>query len=285
MHEADEQWTVNTIPIMFQKRQALVMDCTIDWKRVQMTVSDLEYYQLKQIQNWKLNDFQTWLCEKNVSFGVSEHYFLSRFETFKILMDWLNFQFGDNWKNVLLNFEKIFNRELNEINSICLIGPNNCGKTWFIKMWCMIARFVGRPTNFSFNSRFDFANCVSKRLLFFDQPKFPSLIQPSHNCCSPHPTQALNYMKTLKELACGLNVEENVKFQQSKIIEKTPMFLISDLNPFVNCVEQLDTFKQHMLFYELQIFPNFQNRTQSKFGNPLALFDVYEIIKLSTKSY
>lgn len=266
--QADKEWTADIKKILALQEVRKAYPKQLTYKRALMEthLTNRRTLEFNEIVDWEFEHFRNHLTGKNPSFGYKRTKILPRVETAQIIVDWLHTQFNHQWAHKFLEFVSVFNRDFGKLNAICLVGPAGCGKTWFIKMWCAIAKFVGKPINYDGKTAFTYDNCLDSRLLFFDEVKFPA--------------NAPQYMEAMKELMAGSEPVVQVKHKPLQPIDSTPMFLAANVDPFTDCNNQRQYFVgERMLLYHVYSMPDFKKRTQNKWGHPLALFDVWEEAK------
>ena len=102
-------------------------------------------------------------------------------------------------------------------NTLMIIGPANCGKSFFID--CLAAFFinVGYVTNPVKGNQFPYNDCVNRRLLIWNEPSI-----------------APNEYEQVKCLTGGDILSVNVKFQNYQFLEKTPLIVTSNDDIFPN---------------------------------------------------
>lgn len=214
-------------------------------------------------QFWKFSDFAEALVNGNAGFGIVRHKLQSRARTFDVLLHWFETQFGDSWALTLLEIIRAFDGENGKLNTLVFVGPPSCGKTWLITMFCQIARFYGHVRNWSQGDKFCFDNLTDCRLLVHDECKFP--------------INAPEYLESYKLLAAGQSPIVNVKFKSGTKIKPAPLFIMANQHPLSDCPSQMQYFDNvRWKVFNLIMVPDFKDLTESKYGNPLALFDLYE---------
>nr|QTE04027.1 MAG: nonstructural protein [Cygnus columbianus parvoviridae sp.] len=226
-------------------------------------------YVKKHIDNWKLtehartnewtmNDIYESFEDRVPSFGKNSLQMLSVEDSVIALKDFLFNHFDNNWKTTFLTICRIFDRENGKQNSVCLVGPKSCGKTWFLDGFAKLARFVGSPKNFIRGDTFSWSDCVGCRLIRFDECRIP--------------IQAETWIEKFKEITGGQDTMVNRKYETNAIVEKTPVFMSANTDPFLHNINERPYFVPDRIMM-LQLYPWRQANvmTQSKMLNPIAI--------------
>lgn len=129
----------------------------------------------------------------------------------------------------------IMDRKREKINSMCMIGGSNSGKTTMFAMPLRtLARFCGTIGNRGANSDFVYQECVNKRVIGIDE----CVLQP-------------NLMEDMKLLLGGEIMTVNVKFAGHSIIQRTPCLLTGNKDLWDLDQSQATPFKNRMLYYKV----------------------------------
>lgn len=102
-------------------------------------------------------------------------------------------------------------------NCMQVVGPPNAGKTWFFDMLTAFYLNIGHVGNFDKNTSFPLNDCVSRRILIWNEPS----IAPSQ-------------YDTLKMLAGGDPCPAKIKYEGDGKITRTPLIVTSNKNVFPN---------------------------------------------------
>lgn len=216
-----------------------------------------------KIKNWTFEDFREFLVNKNPSFGFNRHRIQARAHTFSVLVHWFETQFNEQWPIFFLEFVRIFDGNNGKLNSLVLVGPASCGKTWLVNMFKAIALNFGVVRNWASGDRFCFDNAVNRRLLIHDECSFP--------------INAPDYLEAYKQLAAGQSPTVNVKHKDGTTLPPAPIFITANQHPLELCASQKQFFDNvRWKIYFIHPVPDFAALTEGKNGNPLALFDLYD---------
>nr|QTE04030.1 MAG: hypothetical protein [Cygnus columbianus parvoviridae sp.] len=238
-----------------------------EWKRSKLTHS--MPYVKKHVDNWKTTEYartKEWTMmdiyesfEGNIpSFGKNSLQMLGVDDSVIALKDFLFNHFDVNWKETFLTICRIFDRENGKQNAVCLVGPKSCGKTWFMDAFAKLARFVGTPKNFIRGDTFSWSDCVGVRLIRFDECRIP--------------IAAETWIEKFKEITGGQDTMVNRKYENSSIVEKTPVFMSANEDPFIqNSYERPYFVPDRILMLHIHPWRMANTMTQSKMLNPLAL--------------
>lgn len=92
-----------------------------------------------------------------------------------------------------------------------LAGKANCGKNWFFDMVCAYYINVGLCANYVRGQNFPFNDCVSRRILMWNEPSIMN-----------------SAMDTVKMLTAGDPLSVAVKYQSNGTINRTPIIFLSN---------------------------------------------------------
>lgn len=98
-------------------------------------------------------------------------------------------------------------------NTMSIVGPPNCGKSWFFDLVCAFYVNVGHIPNFTRGDHFPLNDCVGRRIIYWNEPN----IMPSA-------------YDTLKMLWGGDPCPANVKYQGHSLINRTPVIMTGNRN-------------------------------------------------------
>lgn len=92
-----------------------------------------------------------------------------------------------------------------------LTGPANCGKNYFFDMVCAWYINCGFCANFVRGQNFPLNDCVSRRILMWNEPSIMS-----------------SAFDTVKMLTAGDPLSVAVKYQNNSVINRTPVIFLSN---------------------------------------------------------
>lgn len=217
-----------------------------------------------KIKTWSFTDFKAAMMNMNCSFGFPRHKLQSRANTLNTLVHWFETQFEDEWPMYFMEFIRIFDGVNGKLNTLVLVGPASCGKTWLVNMFKAIALNTGVIRNWASGDRFCFDNAVDRRLLIHDECQFP-IVAP-------------DYLESYKQLAAGQSPTVNVKHKDAITLPGAPLFITANDHPLCKCPDQKKFFDNvRWRLYTVAPVPNFAELTEGVNGNPLALFDLHDV--------
>lgn len=110
--------------------------------------------------------------------------------------------------NFLQKLYDICEKRLNKMNTLFVIGPANCGKSFFFDMVTAYYLNPGHLANFVRGEHFPLNDCVGRRIIMWNEPN----LMPSA-------------YDTLKMVAAGDPCPANVKYQGHSTIARTPLIM------------------------------------------------------------
>lgn len=127
----------------------------------------------------------------------------------------------------------IIDRKILKVNTLCMIGDSNSGKTCMIsnplKALC---RFVGQIGNRGSNSEFVYQECINQRLIVIDE-------------CMMSKEQ----LEDLKNLTGGEDMSVNVKFAGNAKLSRTPVILTGNKEPWLLDFSAKEPLLNRMKYY------------------------------------
>ena len=238
-----------------------------DWQREKIVKSNKyikEYFdawrlsEFHRTSDWTLDDIFDSFGERVPSFGETNRRMSTPSESLIALKNFLESQFGEQWRDTFRTICKIFDKDNGKQNTLVFVGPVSCGKTWFMDGFAKLARFVGHPTNFIRGDRFSWNNCQNSRLLRFDE-------------CSI-PIDASTWIEKFKEICGGQATEVDTKYGTGYVLEPTPLFVSANQDIFSrNPMVRHQFIPARMFYHTLYPWPNANELTRNKQMNPLAI--------------
>lgn len=184
-----------------------------DYKRAVSTVSRKSTtYTVHQIWDLvrKTNTKKHWYARKDdhymdeeTSYTYVNHLLLHQYRT------------DEEVKRFLQRLFNVCERIEPKRNSMFVLGPPNCGKSWFFDMVCAYYLNVGHVANFVRGEHFPLNDCVERRILMWNEPNI-----------------MLSAFDTIKMLAGGDPCPANVKYQGHSVISRTPLLLTGNNDIF-----------------------------------------------------
>lgn len=167
----------------------------------------------------ELYDLQTKGFTLNVysagSSGQIKKVYWSTKESVFMLLDLLHFQFNSDLeeaKQFLKTVYGIFEKTSGKQNCLCLIGPANCGKNFFVDGVC---DFSLNPGKMERSHNCAFSSCHNRRVIKWDECNFDR-----------------SYDETVLNLLKGKPFLANIKFRNPEPVYRTPVFVMANTHPF-----------------------------------------------------
>ncbi|QOR29555.1 nonstructural protein [Bat-associated densovirus 4] len=205
----------------------------VDYRRaftqVQREISLKNYTQLLELHNSVTGTY----------YARGPDHYLDIDDSFIFVKRLLEHQFGSNVKQSFKDLFDILEKNISKMNTICIVSPPNSGKTWFVDMISAFYINIGQIGNFNKNSAFPLNDCVSKRLLIWNEPN----IEPSA-------------YDTCKMLLGGDPCPANVKYQSGHVITKTPVIITTNKEVFP---KQDEIWNSRIIFWEWREAPFLKN--------------------------
>jgi hypothetical protein len=261
---ADAEWTsdISTLlelPSVVEHCGDIIESCE---KRIMERLVNRRRNMFVSQKYWKFENYAEALEGRSPSFGYDRNKLQTRANTFHALVEWFKSQFENNWALRFLDIVRVFDKSFGKQNAIVFVGPPSCGKTWLVTMFKDIARYSGYVRNYTKGNLFCFDNALQCRLIVHDEAIFP--------------IDAPDYIETYKQLAAGQCPTVNVKFKSGQKIADAPVFIMSNTHPLSGCANQMQYFDNvRWTVNYLSPVKGFKELTESKYGNAMALFDMY----------
>ena len=171
-------------------------------------------------ESWSLNDYYTYFVGDGVNFNGTK--FMERADSL-LALDMFFDQFP-NKLEIITMFCDWFDRKLKKKNTICLIGPPSCGKTWIAQLFCNIAGFHGSILSYVQKCQFLFSDIVDSRIVFHDECK--------------HPLGDQSFIELLKQVWGGsTDVTINVKHKNPRKVKVPPVIATCNQFPLNNMAD------------------------------------------------
>lgn len=160
------------------------------------------------------------------SFYLMVHLLKHQFHTFESIKDFLN------------TIIKWADYEIPKKNTLYILGPSNCGKSWFSDS--LIAMFwnVGYMGNMNKNQgNFWGDNCINRALIVFEEGNMSG---------------DDNFVADFKRLAQGQQVIVNRKHKDAATISKTPLLVTANHEITINCSKDRAIIETRLIRYYWQ---------------------------------
>lgn len=155
-------------------------------------------------------------------------------ESYQAMLAWLEHQHIDPIPFVDTVFA-IMDRTLEKVNTLCIIGDSNAGKTVMITTPLReLAQFTGMIGNRGSNSDFVYMELPNKRLCVIDE-------------CIMNPVN----LEDLKLLLGGEKMKVNVKFQGMTEVERIPCIITGNRDPWCLDYSQREPLMNRCVYYSV----------------------------------
>lgn len=213
-----------------------------------MFINDQSFVDLFRLQNSEqCNPVYAASGSQNI-----DSYYYSLADSIDMILTLLAFQFDCNLRFVV-NFLKdvlmIFDKQHGKINTMLITGPASSGKNVFCDPLCDFSLNPGKLESPSRMNNFPYESGHNRRVNKWDEAVLDVAFHDS----------ILNLMQ-------GKGFSINIKHQASKILNKTPLFVLANFNPFPN----EERFIQRYIHYEWRYCP-FLKEWNSKQPYPMAM--------------
>lgn len=197
----------------------------------------------------------TWYCEHTVDSDEFEEVETS----FHIFVQWCKDQNLD-LVSFVESIIRVVDRKDSKLNTICLVGESNAGKSFIISYpLAHILRFVGQPSSKSGQSQFLFAELPNKRVVIMDEAIFnPAMCED------------------MKLLLGGEKLKTEVKYGGAVTVDRTPIILTSNKNPWLLCPGTEEAFMNRCHYHYLRTVPELEH--VKKQMNPRMWWYLYQIV-------
>lgn len=144
---------------------------------------------------------------------MKQPYYMDRVGTLKVISRLLDHQHGAGAKAFLQTVVNVVDKRVPKKNTLLLVSPPSAGKTYFMDFVANFFLFVGRLGNFRKTEGFPLMDCVSKRILVWNEP----------NTTSEDATR-----DTIKMVFAGDSCPAAIKFKGPGVITRTPVFVMTN---------------------------------------------------------
>ena len=173
-----------------------------------------------------------WSFKKVIEFAEKQEFkdCRSLADTGELLLTWLghhNIMYY-MWRDAVIN---VLTKAKNKINTLCLEGVSNAGKSFWTRPLKRIFRFYGEMDTQA-GYRFIYQDCVNKPIIFFEEP---NLI----------PEAAQKF----KLIAEGKNTYVSIKNKEDELLKRTPVILTTNNPLWKWCNAEEHAFKNRMYYF------------------------------------
>lgn len=203
--------------------------------------------------HWSTEDFAIFYNNHAVVWSALNNNITDYYETVcdsvKIIYELLEFQLADIAaadmrpvgtviKEFIQEVWGICDKNLGKKNTLELIGPASCGKSYFCNMLCDYYINVGHIKNFNRNEGFPLQGAYNKRILLWEE---------AHAEIGAH--------ETCKLILGGDPCAAKIKFKDDQTISKTPVIITANVRTF----PQSPPFNDRMIRYSWKPAPFLKN--------------------------
>lgn len=152
--------------------------------------------------------------------------------SYEMFVEWMNDQKIQPIEFIRQVFA-IMDRKDPKFNTLCFIGPSNAGKTLMITTPLRaLCRFVGQMANRSGNGDFSMMQLVNQRMIAMDE----CILDPKN-------------MEDMKLLLGGEELRVQVKYSDHSIVERTPVVMTGNKEPWILDVSVRAAMENRMRYY------------------------------------
>ena len=145
--------------------------------------------------------------------GLKNCRYLDLKQSYIVMCHLLNQQCADPLE-FLKQCISILDKTQSKVNTLAIIGPAGCGKTYFVETLAELSWTCGRPAStFNKHSAFPFDDCLNKRMLLFNELSI-----------------AESHIDMLKSVFEGSLTTINCKYEKRAILQRTPCFITTNNN-------------------------------------------------------
>lgn len=181
-----------------------------------------------------------------------KEFYYSRQESADYAIKFINFQFPQTAKQFVQDLYNVCDKRVPKKNTLDVLSPHSCGKTWFFDMVCDFYLNVGHLKNFNRMSQFPMQDCRDRRLILWNEP-------------NSDPTS----LDTLKTLFGGDRAPAGVKQKDDECIIRTPLIVTGNSRVFPSN----DAMNARRFMYDFNVPPELATWGEKKLF-PLAWLDV-----------
>lgn len=162
---------------------------------------------------------------------------------------------------MILHFRDWFDGLLGKKNTILLIGPPSCAKTWVSQGFQRLGRWCGGILPWNKNgSTFIWQETVNARVI-------------SHDECR-QPICDVGYLETLKQVYAGTQVNVDKKFASASLSSGAPVIATCNFDPVQNSDER-SAFDERWTVFNINVIPELKELCSLP-CNPMAIFDLID---------
>lgn len=234
------RWGATTYSDMFKAIAALPQGIDEDWKSIWFRLSTKTRTSAILAQAVELlkseymyKSFDSLIDEFCNDTRLTSHLkTLSPEESYDNWCGWVSKQ-GWDLGELIRDIYNIMDRTLDKVNTLCIIGDSNSGKTVMItRPLCGIAKFVGMIGNRGANSQFVYQECPNQRMIAIDE-------------C----VMTKEVLEDLKLLTGGEDLMADVKGKGHARVSRTPVIMTGNKDPWLADFTQREPLMNRFIYY------------------------------------
>lgn len=265
---AKRNW-IGQIDDMFSDSEVIdkhIMTIVTQRKRLEEIMDAANYLQAKRVSDCRI---YTWdkirdTISDSATFGYPT--MMSRDDSLSILK-WLFRRNFPDYVDKILSLKPWFDMK-NKKNTILMLGPPSCGKSWFGTALSKLGCYIGTILNYSKGSSFCFGNTTNCRIIVHDECQWPLVTE---------------YTEVLKMLYGGQSTPVDVKYKNKQTGGNCPVVAMANCHPCKDpkLIAPMQTRCDEWQFIHSMDELKFQTDIPHVYGpcHPLAIFDLYDYIE------
>ena len=265
---AKRNW-IGQIDDMFSDSEVIdkhIMTIVANRKRLEDIMDAANYLQAKRVSDCRI---YTWDKIRNtISDSATFGYpvMMSRDDSLAILK-WLFRRNFPDYTDKILSLKPWFDMKSKK-NTILMLGPPSCGKSWFGTALSKLGCYIGTILNYSKGSSFCFGNTTNCRVIVHDECQWPLVTE---------------YTEVLKMLYGGQSTPVDVKYKNKQTGGNCPVVAMANCHPCKDpkLIAPMQTRCDEWHFIYSMDELKFQTDVPHVTGpcHPLAIFDLYDYIE------
>ena len=261
---ATMEWTTSIPAILGHRlmhKDGHTFNCVAYRKKVADMLSAMLDVEYQKMQNMTLEDIREMIGD-NPCFGLNR--MQTREKSFEALLLWFLQQNNGcplQTAEMILMFRDWFDKKLGKKNTIMLIGPPSCAKTWLANAFASLGRWRGSILPWNKNgSQFIWQETIKARIVVHDECR--------------QPITDVGYLEILKQIYGGTQAQVDKKFECSTLSSGCPVIATCNEYPISNLSEEA-AFKTRWNLINVKMVDELKDLTSLP-CNPMAIFDIID---------